>query len=125
MYKYYNANINGYDVEDCTIRAISVAENISWDCAYRKLSNYARKRGLMLSSVESIENYLDDNYKRIRTYPNETVGEFSENNKEGIFLITMNGHITVLKEGVIYDTFNCLDRRIKNVWYVDKPNRYC
>ena len=31
MYKYMNMNPNGNNVEDCTIRAISVAEGISWD----------------------------------------------------------------------------------------------
>ena len=38
---YYNANEFGYDIEDCTIRSLSVAEGISWDEAYRKLSDYA------------------------------------------------------------------------------------
>lgn len=120
MYRYFNANEFGNNVEDCTIRAISVAEQISWDEAYRKLSDYARKRGLMLSSVESIESYLDDNYDRIKVYENETVGEFANDNVYGTFLITMNGHITILKDGYIYDTFDCTDRLIKDAWIVDK-----
>lgn len=118
MYRYFNANKFGNNVEDCTIRAISVAEQISWDEAYRKLCNYARKRGLMLSSVESIESYLDDNYDRIKVYENETVGEFAEDNRYGTYLITMNGHITILKDGYIYDTFNPLNRYILGVWKV-------
>ena len=65
MFKFFNANKFGYNIEDCTIRAVSVAEGISWDKAYIKLSDYARKRGLMLNSVTSIESYLDDNYERI------------------------------------------------------------
>lgn len=93
MYKYYNANTYGHDIEDCTIRAVSVAEGISWDKAYRKLSDYARERGLMISSVESIEEYLDDNYERICepdiTSCDTTVGEFAEENPEGTFLVTM------------------------------------
>lgn len=88
MFTYYNANEFGRDIEDCTIRATSVAEGISWDEAYKKLSDYARKRGLMINSVESIEQYLDDNYERICT-PNVTVGEFAYENPYGIFLITM------------------------------------
>ena len=62
---YYNANAFGNDVEDCAIRSISVAEGISWDEAYRKLSDYARERGLMISSVESVEQYLDEHYNRM------------------------------------------------------------
>lgn len=102
MYIYYNANTFGNNVEDCTIRAISVAEDVSWDKAYIKLCNYARKRGLMLSSVASIESYLDDNYERVEVYPHETVGEFAYSNPYGTFLVTMKGHISVIKRRLYY-----------------------
>lgn len=119
MYRYYNANEFGNNIEDCSIRAISVAEHISWDEAYQKLSDYARARGLMLSSVISIESYLDDNYYRIETYPEQTVREFAEENPYGTYLITMSGHITILKDGIIYDTFDCTNRKIWSVWEVE------
>lgn len=88
MFRYYNANEFGRDIEDCTIRAISVAEVISWDKAFRKLSNFARERGLMMSSVENIEEYLDSNYERVCEI-NTTVAEFAYANPVGTFLITM------------------------------------
>ena len=117
MFRYYNANIYNNNIEDCTIRAISVAENISWDKAYRKLSDYARQRGLMLSSVQSIESYLDDNYKRFCNY-NITVGEFARKYNRGIYLVTMRGHITVIINGVIIDTFDCSNRKMWCAWIV-------
>jgi len=117
MFRYYNANPELNDVEDCTIRAISVAEGISWDEAYIKLSKYARMQGLMISSVTSIERYLDDNYERILTY-DEYVGEFAKDYTKGTYLITMKGHITVLKNGIIYDTFDPSKRMIWDVWKV-------
>lgn len=88
MYRYYNANPMLNNIEDCTIRALSVAEDISWDKAYQILSDYARKRGLMLSSVESIEDFLDNNYDRFCN-PEITVEEFIKANPYGTFLITM------------------------------------
>ena len=114
---YYNANKFGHHIEDCTIRAISVAEGISWDRAYRKLSDYARERGLMISSVESIEQYLDDNYERV-CEADMTVGEFAYYNPIGTFLITMPGHITAVKNGNIIDTFDCGERLKWCAWYV-------
>lgn len=117
MFRYYNANIYNNNIEDCTIRAISVAENISWDKAYIKLSDYARKRGLMLSSVQSIESYLDDNYKRFCNY-NITVGEFARRYNKGTYLVTMRGHITVIINGVIIDTFDCSNRKMWCAWIV-------
>ena len=117
MFRYYNANIYNNNIEDCTIRAISVAENISWDKAYIKLSDYARERGLMLSSVQSIESYLDDNYKRFCNY-NITVGEFARKYNRGIYLVTMRGDITVIVNGVIIDTFDCSNRKMWCAWIV-------
>ena len=51
MYIYYNANPNNLNIEDCSIRSISTLEGISWGKAYKKLSNFGRKHGLMLSKV--------------------------------------------------------------------------
>ena len=77
MYKYMNTNPFHNNIEDCTVRAISVAEGISWDEAYDKLSNSARDLGLMMNSVEAIEEYLDERYIKIPHYSNY-VGEFIE-----------------------------------------------
>ena len=118
MYRYYNANPNNSNIEDCTIRALSVAEGISWDEAYDMLSNSARDLGLMQSDVRAIEHFLDLRYDRVRVYE-ETVGEFIKNHKRGVFLITMPGHITVIKNSINYDTFNSKDRPIWNAWYVE------
>lgn len=117
MYKYMNMNPNGNNVEDCTIRAISVAEGISWDEAYRKLSDSARKMRLMMNSVTAIEDYLDEHYNRV-CFNDRTVGEFTETHPYGTYLITMKGHITVLKDGINYDTFDCRERRMWCAWRV-------
>ena len=118
MYKYYNANANGNFVNDCVIRAISVAENKSWGETYDELSRIAKKNGILLDDVNFVEPLLDYRYFRVRTH-SEPVGIFVEKHQIGTFLITMNGHITVLKNGVIYDTFDCRDRIVKNAWKVE------
>ncbi len=117
MYEFYNANRRGRHVNDCTVRAISLAEDITWDEAYYKLSNLARKEGLMMDSVEFIEKYLDDRYDRT-CYRSTSVGEFMDEYDEGVFLVTMPGHITVIIDGVLYDTFDCSDRIMRCAWEV-------
>lgn len=117
MYRYYNANPNKSNIEDCTIRALSVAESISWDEAYDLLSDSARSLGLMQSDINAIEEYLDLRYRPIPIYE-ETVGEFINNHPKGIYLITMPGHITVLKNGINYDTFDSSKRIIWGAWQV-------
>lgn len=117
MYHYMNMNPMGNNIEDCAVRSISTAEEISWDRAYDKLSDSARDMGLMMNSVEAIEKYLDQRYKRVY-FNGETVDEFVKTHPYGTFLITMQGHITVLKNGTIYDTFDCRDRLMWSAWRV-------
>lgn len=88
MYRYKNVNPVGNNIDDCTVRAISVAEDISWDEAYNKLSSSARKLRLMMSSIEAIDYYLDKRYKRMPDH-SMTVGEFIERHPHGTYLITM------------------------------------
>lgn len=118
MYKYYNANAHNNFVDDCTIRAISLAEDLTWNEAYYKLSNLARNSGLMMDDVNFIEDYLDDRYPR-ECFSKMSVGEFVDKHQAGIYLITMPGHITVSINGTIFDTFNCSDRIMRCAWRVD------
>lgn len=117
MYKYYNANAKGNFVNDCVIRAISVAEGKSWDETYNELSDIAQSEGILLDDVEFVENYLDDRYERVCHYA-KTVGEFIEEYPYGVYLITMDGHITVVIDGTLYDTFDCRNRRMFCSWEV-------
>lgn len=119
MYKFYNANSNGNFVNDCVVRAISAAEGISWDRAYTKLSNIAQEEGTLLDDVIFVEGYLDRNYPTVSHY-SKTVGELAEEYPKGIFLVTMEGHITVIIDGIVYDTFDCRDGIIWCVWEVPR-----
>lgn len=116
-YKFYNANARGNFVNDCTIRAISLAEGKSWDESYEELSDIAQRNGIILDDVNFIEPLLDSRYRRV-CYRRKYVGDFVEENSEGTYLITMKGHITCCKNGVLYDTFDCRDRVMWCAWRV-------
>lgn len=116
-YRFHNANSRGNFVNDCVVRAISVAEHKSWDETYEELSEIAKHQGILLDDVAFVEEYLDRRYDRQCHY-SKTVEEFIEEYPEGTYLITMKGHITVVIDGVLYDTFNCLDRRMWCAWIV-------
>lgn len=118
MFTYYNANPNLLDTDDCTVRAISCLENISWSEAYKKLCNFARKNGLMMNNISSIEAYLDNFYDRVPIIE-ETVGEFIDNHKIGRYAITMPNHITALVEGINYDTFDSSKNKIWDAWLIE------
>lgn len=117
MFKYYNANPYDLNIEDCTARALSTALDIPWSRAYSMLCNSARDMGMMMSSVDAVEKFLDKWFDRVYI-TEETVSEFIENHPRGRFLITMPGHITTLVDGVNYDTFDPGDRYIWSAWLV-------
>ena len=52
MYKFLNVNQNNNFVNDCVIRAISVAENKSWSDTYDDLSRIAKKNGILLENSD-------------------------------------------------------------------------
>ena len=64
MYKFYNANALGNKVNDCVVRAISLAEDKTWDETYKELSEIAQSQGILLDDVKFVEDYLDKRYKR-------------------------------------------------------------
>ena len=117
MWRYYNANSKGNFVNDCVVRAISVAEGKSWDKTYEELSDIAQSEGILLDDVNFVENYLDKRYPRACHY-SKTVGEFLNEHTHGVYLVTMQGHITVIQNGVLYDTFDCRPRRMWCAWKV-------
>ncbi len=119
MYEFYNANVHGNFVNDCVVRAISVAECKTWDETYDELSELAQKEGILLDDVKFVDKYLDTKYRRVKHYA-KTVGEFAEAHPIGTYLVTMPGHITVVINGVLYDIFDCRNRLIWSVWEVDK-----
>ena len=117
MYKFYNANSRGKYVNDCVIRAISLAENKSWNETYDKLSDLAQFEGTLLDDTNFVEDYLDDRYYRI-PHKSKYVGELCYEFPYGTYLVTMPNHISILKNGMIIDTFDCRDRRVFSIWEV-------
>ena len=118
-YQFYNANAVGNFVNDCVVRAISAAEGKSWDTTYQELSAIAQEEGTLLDDVDFVEGYLDERYKRV-PHCSKTIREFIEECPHGAYLITVEGHITVVIDGILFDTFDCRDRRIWCIWAVPK-----
>lgn len=126
MFLYYNANPLGNQVNDCTVRAISLATGQTWDNTYKELSTFAQAQGMMLDEVRYIDEYLDRKFEKVYGW-NETgkmtVGDFIGQHPNGIYLITMAGHITCGIDGCIYDTFDPRQRIVWAAYKVRKDRR--
>lgn len=112
MFKYYNANPLGRNVNDCSVRAIACATGKTWYETYDELSSYAREKAITFSEVEFINNYLADRYERFCPDRQKihTVQDFLDLQLQGTYLITMSNHITCVIDGTLYDTFDCRDK---------------
>lgn len=121
MFQFYNANPRGRHVNDCTVRAISLATGEKWDIVYRKLSEFAQAQCIMPDDVIYIDEYLDRHFDKIYACKRNnqlTVGDFAKQTPYGTYLITMSGHITCMIDGVIYDTFNPSERFVWGIYRV-------
>lgn len=123
MFSYYNANPYDRLINDCTVRAISLATDKSWNETYHELSDFARIKGQMFDDVMYIDSYLDLNFEKVYCKGNQcklTVDDFVRQYTNGIYLITMRGHITCCIDGVIYDTFYPGDRLVWDVYKIKR-----
>lgn len=123
MYRYFNANPLGRKVNDCTVRAISLATGKSWDFIYKILSEFARKEAVMMDNIKYIDKFLDSNFLKVYSHNSGykmTVDEAAKEFNRGVYLITMQNHITCCIDGIIYDIFNPGDR---TVWEIYKVKR--
>lgn len=62
------------------------------------LSRIVKKNGILLDDVDFIDPLLDYRYDRIPFLPESTVEDFIASNPTGIYLVTMRGHITVIRD---------------------------
>lgn len=121
MYRFYNANPQGRHVNDCTVRAISLATGRTWDRVYRELSEFAQHQAVMPDDVTYIDSYLDRYFDKIYGCKHGcklTVGDFVRQHPQGTYLITMSGHITCAIDGLIHDTFDPSERYVWGAYRV-------
>ena len=120
MFQYHNANPRKRNVNDCTVRAISLATGRTWDATYEELCKFAQAQAIMPDDVIYIDEYLERRYPKVCDCEGMgiTVKEFVRRHPVGTFLITMAGHITCSINGVIYDTFDPSSRYIWEAYQV-------
>lgn len=116
-YVYLNNNALGLYKNDCVVRSIALASGKTWDDTYTLLSEIAREQGTLLDDRDFVRDYLDHKYERL-PYRSATVGEIAGMYPNNVILITMDGHITCSKYGIIYDSFDCTSQKAENAWLV-------
>ena len=108
-WKRYNANPDDKRVGDCTVRAISTAVGLSWECTYAGLATM----GFMLRDMPSADHVWGQ-YLRWRGFRRAaipcrdepcTVDDFCREHPDGTYVLAIHGHVVCVVDGDYYDTW--------------------
>lgn len=114
VYEEFNINPKGKKTGDCSIRALALATDQTWDDALDELVAIAHKTKWEPADRRSMEKALE-----AHGFANIGQPRKSDNTKylvreldqvlKGMYVAVINvaNHYTVIKSGVLYDTWNC------------------
>lgn len=113
-YFYYNANPHGVINIDCTVRAISLLLNQSWDKTYDDICAVGKEMKMMPSTNRVWGVYLKRRGYRPHFIPDTcpdcyTVKDFCYDNPRGEYLLALDQHVVAVIEGNYYDTWDSGD----------------
>ena len=121
MYRFYNPNPKGKLVGDCSIRAISIALNQSWEKTYKDVCQYGLGMGDMPSSNYVWGTYLADHGFSRDIIPNYcpgcyTVRDFCRDNPTGLYVLCTGSHVVASLNGDYFDSFDSGDEVVAYLW---------
>lgn len=121
MYLNYNANPVCRRVDDCTVRAISVALNQSWEETYIDLCDYGLKMYDMPSSNVVWGRYLRDKGYIRKPIPDTcpdcyTVRDFCADHPIGRYILALHSHVLFVDSGNYVDSWDSGDEAIVYFW---------
>lgn len=115
MYEYYNPNPLKKNIGDCTVRALTKALDLPWECVYAGLC----AKGFELCDMPDSNNVwgeflIDKGFKR-HIIPETcpmcfTVGDFAQTYNKGIYVLGTGKHAVTIVDGCIYDSFDSSDK---------------
>lgn len=111
MYVYYNPNPTGRHVGDCSVRAIAKALGVSWDEAYRLITDQGYIMGDMPSSDSVWGAVLKSRGFYRSIVPNicpqcYTAEQFCQAHPDGVYVLGFGNHVATAIDGDIYDTWD-------------------
>lgn len=118
-FRYYNRNPDGDRENDCVTRAISYACNLPYSLVRKKLWLTAELYGCEKLCKFCYSNFITYVLKCKEVNCHDlTIGEFADTHPYGTYLIRIEGHLTVVRDGVLYDIFDCRNEICDTVWQV-------
>lgn len=114
-----NPNPRGLSVGDCTIRAISIALDQSWDRTFWDLCDQGFEMCDMPSANHVWGEYLRDRgfiATPVREMGHFTVRDFCEEYPRGTYVLACDGHVVAVIDGHYLDTWDSGDVAPLYIW---------
>ena len=126
-FKEYNANFKNKKTTNCVIRALAVAMDKYWKDVFSEMTQQTLETGIMYDEKKVYEKYLEKNnwtkHKMPRRGDNTkyTVKEFLEElaNKNTAYVIAVAGHLTVIKDLTLIDTWDCSCKSVGKYYTIE------
>lgn len=122
MYRYYNPNPSGRNVQDCSVRAVSMALGTDWETAYTLITANGFLMGDMPSSNSVWGSVLRSHGFYREAIPNTcpecyTAEEFAQEHPNGIYVLGFGSHVATVKDGTIFDSWDSSNEIPQYYWY--------
>ena len=112
----YQPNPKNYKTGDCSIRAYTKVENMSWADAYDLAAEVGMEVAALPDDNKVVDAMLVERFKYTLTKLSKeervTVKEFAIANPFGTYVLKMHGHVVALVDGLYYDSWDCGDKKI-------------
>lgn len=119
-YINYQPNPKKNNTTDCTFRAYSKAENITWEEAYDIAVALGKEMKLMPNDHKVVDKILKDNFgysfTKFKKEDRKTVNEFAIEHPKGTYVGWLHGHIVAIVDGYYYDSWDSGDRKLKGYY---------
>lgn len=131
-FKYFNPNPDAkinkktgeprrWNKGDCVIRAFCGMLNLSWCVVFKEMCDIAYKLFEMPNSNKTIDNYAKSKGLIKVSLPDYiTVNKFISLHPKGIYIANIRSHIVCLKDGMINDTWDCGNYKMKTYYTFGK-----
>lgn len=117
---YYNQNPDGEKESDCVTRAISLATGLDYVNVRRKLYHTAKLNNCSKLCICCYRLLLENVLWLKPVYcENMTINEFADMHPSGTYLLRVDGHLTCLIDGAIYDIWDCRREELTDAWLVN------
>lgn len=120
---YYNDNPEKTKTQDCITRAISLASGIPYETIRKKLLYTSILYDCPRLVVCCYRHLIEDVLGGIPVYCKDmTIEEFADENPTGIFIVRIEGHVSVIRNGEIWDIWDCRDQICDKCWFMGYTN---